>query len=1481
MPTQDYGEIFCEAVSELVAKRLEELEYDKTMLCTIVDDSQRDKGIYKVSNGSASFEAHSEKTDYYNGLNVYVSVPQGKMNEQKIIIGKKTQNEKEAYNYKSPFDTYVDVTNNLFSGSIRDTGIGLLANDDDPNKLVTRKDKDGNELQETIRTIWEYNIPEENQKADCFHRQIGQDYKSYTRLGLKASFQSWLDFIDKNGEQSYATQGQYGLRLKIWSSADSTATDTSDTQQEELYVAYLDEKDFNGDPYNFQSFYPQEKIINISDLNTIKKMVLEFYQVSGTFKNDNGELVPVEKDFGDSKVWDNLYIRDIHISLGYDLSEFNGEKVDIYTLDSPTYYKSVDPKFKNFKKLQLRWIHKNDNGEIVSINQNSSLDYEVRWYRYSMGAPAADEYSGVYWKLLSTQKRVNGEWEYKIEDPEWKEFNKGALQEEYREPGFFYSWSLPNTVLASETYKAFVIYNGTAYKSSQLVFTSDGYVPNPATVEVVQALNIDFEDNSSGNYRIYNKGNKLIDQSQSNIERELVPMFTVFEGVTNPTPEVLDEATWIEWIIPKNNTMIVLDNHFKGNEADVDEAGNVYRIRRYGTGPKSNELKDGRNKQKYRIKSYYSQGDSNNTIQCKIMKEGIEYTATTDLTFGMAGTAGTQNTLVLEFDDNATGLSVKDNKVITVSAKLYDYENNEVDLSDTNPGNGTPDDQGFYGDWKWCWYKDKATSSQIDINNAPEKEVFKKALQLKSSYKTLGETYNILQVSLKYNGMTLTAHLPIPIKSDEKYTYIQGTSQIWYNSKGELEDFYKNKYRLYENSTLVDENTVTWTVKSVNQTTENQETDYTPTIKNNELVPVSFFVEGMCDEVCVTASIGGSVVWSQPIYSFMNRYPVAMLDNWDGSLSVGENDPGTIMAPRLVAGKKNIDDNTFSGVIMGDWEKTDAENNITKQTGIYGFRKGEQTYGFLEDGTAFIGPAGGGRILFDGKKSTIKSASYDEDGKPGILLDLDDANFIAKINDNYTKITPGQILNSTETYGVNQIMIYGGALYSHSTKWTESENGYNSAHTGTTTIQGGAISQQIGNFPDGFYDSNKVGFTQYGENIFIKQGGKNASIHNEGNYSSITNGILGNIGTYIKNIGTDGSNAGEITLRGGTILLHGSYNAFLRASRGDQNYYKIIGLDSTGSLAIGQDITNGNKSTPYIGGSTPENKGDFDKSLNVKIYTAGSIDIIKNGIGGQQLTDPDNFGSHSQLSAQTVIDTTNGIVKNPVYSNYLYAPQYAQLEVNGTKYTETSLRYVTIGQAGNFIPHITNTMALGQPSRIWKDLYTDKLNGQKIGSLAYADFVSKNLNVTLQGTTYISYPPPSKQNFYLYLTTISGSGMGDGTRCTGIGWQPQAVTESTTNNVKTSTSNVTVAAPTSFDVYVLTTMLGTFSGFQFSQPLPDSEGNMPYYSKYSLNNTGAIGLDITMSNYFENVVFTSSKSGVLTENLAANTLTPSINYLNI
>ena len=157
-----------QAMDILNAKALDSVSYDKTILCTIENDENKKDGKYEVSDGSIIFTAYSTDERYRNGDVVYVTIPQGNYENQKMIVGKKTSEIEKPFNFVTPFDSFFSMTGNLAAAAKAD---GLIAND------ILDSTKPMEECM-TYITLFD-------QKVD------NKDIINYTRLGIKADFKSW------------------------------------------------------------------------------------------------------------------------------------------------------------------------------------------------------------------------------------------------------------------------------------------------------------------------------------------------------------------------------------------------------------------------------------------------------------------------------------------------------------------------------------------------------------------------------------------------------------------------------------------------------------------------------------------------------------------------------------------------------------------------------------------------------------------------------------------------------------------------------------------------------------------------------------------------------------------------------------------------------------------------------------------------------------------------------------------------------------------------------------------------------------------------------------------------------------------------------------------------------------------------------------------------------------------------------------------
>lgn len=110
------------------------------------------------------------------------------------------------------------------------------------------------------------------------------------------------------------------------------------------------------------------------------------------------------------------------------------------------------------------------------------------------------------------------------------------------------------------------------------------------------------------------------------------------------------------------------------------------------------------------------------------------------------------------------------------------------------------------------------------------------------------------------------------------------------------------------------------------------------------------------------------------------------INGWDGkSIDLNEEN-GTIFAPTIGAGWKHPFTNTFTGVIMGIDKSQlrnayaddyggfggEAVDQMKYMVGLYGYQDGVNSFGILENGTAFFGRVDrGGRIIIDGFNAQI------------------------------------------------------------------------------------------------------------------------------------------------------------------------------------------------------------------------------------------------------------------------------------------------------------------------------------------------------------------------------------------------------------------------------------------------------------------------------------------------------------------------------
>ena len=982
---QEMADKLFQAMDIITSKRLSSLAFDTTSVCTIEEIENLKEGAYRVFDGSSRFTAYAtDGKEYSVSQRVYVKIPNGDYDAYKIITGPYVGKNDNSITYISLFNQFIDVSGDLVQDDIE---CGLTANNMDKSAIH----------------IW---------SSDSFN------YQGFNRLGISAEFMTFL-------EQG-TIEGQYGLCLRLFTE--------SETGTGEVYSFYLDSSDMYGNPYNYSTYFRQEQLYDISGLYKIKRAELYFYQKNnftlhdGTYSN---------------YTTDNIFVNNIYVAFGYDATTFNTDTV-LLTTNSPLIYSNKKP--SNIKKVELRWIHINDEEKAYVIDTEAEIpsDATITWYRLAEIGDNENTEDPLWHKVKEIDDRTKYQFEpdYNINRDGVKviiEYPNAESITNFLEASHALSLlmedckqKINSTTIQNALDKLLQITNleklslhfkeeilnqlddsqdevlssATAvydyiieqrektryYYSEPLYFDSEDSQAQDIA-DTLQALTIEVDpEGYEGIYNLYDETKNLINAIESHRLRNLTAKYKTLDNK-------LQSAESITWYFPKVNTMIqppeLGKEYGEGDEyiEDASEWGHpgYYAIRRKGI-ETTEELPEGVQfidlNQKFRIKDYYLNSANNNMIFCEVVRNRLTYSASTILLFGPAGSNGTKATLKVRIlqdgkEVNAITISDKQDSRVEFKVELYDYNNSLV--NNINPEFG--------------WFSHGAVSLIVDATAG--------VINIGTPHSLWKYAGFILKTSVPWQGITLESLTPIAFKtSQDSFAALEGTTHIVYDSSGAKPSFYKEPYKLYDiNYNL--QTDVVWQGYVAKDTINHEANDETnievnnelfnnsdlskfyPTItKNNVIVPTVMYYTGI-KTYSVIASVSNKDVWVQPIIICQNQYESTVLNEWTGDLTIDKKN-GTILSTVVGAGKKNSD-NTFSGVLMGDVGSV-KDNSNHSGLGLYGFHEGAQSFGFNVDGTAFIGKSGCGRIIFNGDQGIIQSGNYKgTNGTEGTFLDLDDA----------------------------------------------------------------------------------------------------------------------------------------------------------------------------------------------------------------------------------------------------------------------------------------------------------------------------------------------------------------------------------------------------------------------------------------------------------------------------------------------------------
>ena len=311
------------AIDTVVGKRLGQLSYDKTIICTIIDDSNAKNGEYRVTDGSVKFLAKCENTSYRKDEQVRVSVPNGDTTQEKFIIGKYVKdNSNTPITYMTPLSSVLQMSGNLIDTNNFST-YGLKAS--------------GNGIKDGV-LLWSAGI--DNKQSTMISNQI------YDVIYIQADFKTILSNYN-------ITSGTYGLLLQL-------STTLADGQPGPAVNCLFDSTQMMGNPYAFGIYTTQAAKFDITNVGKISNISLTFYQ-DGNFMHTTHSTTSEPVISGEIN---NILIKNIQVGFGSDLMNVADETVKLFTPDSLVFDNNSTV---NSKQLKFAWYNKDENGKYIGF----------------------------------------------------------------------------------------------------------------------------------------------------------------------------------------------------------------------------------------------------------------------------------------------------------------------------------------------------------------------------------------------------------------------------------------------------------------------------------------------------------------------------------------------------------------------------------------------------------------------------------------------------------------------------------------------------------------------------------------------------------------------------------------------------------------------------------------------------------------------------------------------------------------------------------------------------------------------------------------------------------------------------------------------------------------------------------------------------------------------------------------------------------
>lgn len=1019
------NEQFYEAVSTMVDIALEGLQFDKTVTGKISRVEDASLGKYRVAYQGSEFSAYALNKDevYKVNDNVLIKIPQGDFSNQKIIEGKVSKNDGITDSERDQLSHVVkDVSPQLLTlVNPEESPYGLIAGVSSPLFLTSK-----------------YNFDRE-----LFSAYLAQ----YSYLRIKASFMT--QFIDKHSE------GNYGLKLYF---------NIPNTDAKACYT--LDVPQFNGQPYNFITWAPQEAIIQLQAGSLSGLDSIEFFQ---NMEIDNNNETNA-----------NIFVKDIQLSF-----------VDILDLSNePLYLDILTPRGTIIDNTSLIL-----QGRVLAYGEDiSDSNCEYQWYAQDISVIQGDEVfdktAGAGWRKMHVTSTKEVEiWpqevafntSYKLIVTYNKRdllfaqvniFKKNALDyyitqsveadsvylEANRGSKFLWILEYPDKTrvkLAAADKKIDI--------TEYLIYPTLAFyclIDDEATVSYQVRAADNQEDVTVGydyDYDVYNYlADNSIDNSLWNTGHFLKPFVKLKDNV----------ASSYELTVYLGNEQIT-------STPKSPDGSMMYNIR-----------VDNNYLIYYNInKSYSVSKRTNNTFTIRVkFINGQEYEFHKPIVFSKDGDQGTNGTSFMAY------IVPWNNGEIT-EYRPFNYPNDAIAYrclvyKDGDIINSESANNGYT--FKYIWDKEN-----VDINTSGGIAAQTVVTSINDT-----ETFHYIKVQITITdtmdsskSTSLYAFYPIDVLVGSINNPDVSTipSYIKYNAGGENPSFSDTDL------SFVYDNGKAGTLEVIGNKS-------LLAINNGRLRPISKFYSDYSNNMGAIKCIADNNNYIvHTVIMYLDIYGNKDINGWDGTKLEIDSEGNYIFAPQVGAGEKVPGTNIFNGLVLGKRGKND--NRGSDHWGLYAFdEQGRQTVSITDQGIATFGSTSKGQIVVDGTKATITGGGGGSSTGMTLRMDSNGSDSTKGIqlgNDKFWVKYDGSMKSTSGTIG--GWIIGENTLKSASGKVTLNSNGSISAtdvdlqgdikadtgYIGNWTIDNGAI------YYGKSYDNSPTKLTSTGriESISGKIGG--------------------------------------------------------------------------------------------------------------------------------------------------------------------------------------------------------------------------------------------------------------------------------------------------------------------------------------------------------------------------------------------------------